>query len=108
LAVAIHPPLPLLQPVGVPGQVVVDDGCQFFLQVDPFREAVGGHQHPWLVNGHFRNLGLPLLVAHAAGYAGYLSCGSQVLSKVVGKILRRGHIAAPENGVKALFEEPLH
>jgi hypothetical protein len=86
----------------------VDDGGKLFLQVDPFRKAVGGHQYPGLLNGQFGDLGLALLVPHPAGYAGYLGGGSQVLPQVAGQVLRCGYVAAPEDGVKAFFEQPLH
>jgi hypothetical protein len=36
LAVAIDSPLPLLQAIGVPGQVVVDHCLEGLLKVDPF------------------------------------------------------------------------
>ena len=44
LAVAIDPALALLQPVGVPGQVVVKDGIEPFLEVDAVAQAIGGDE----------------------------------------------------------------
>ena len=45
LAVAVDPPLALLVAGGVPRQVVMDDGVEVLLQVDPFAQAVGADQH---------------------------------------------------------------
>ena len=36
---------------GVPGEVVVHDGLEGFLQVDAFGQAVGGHQHVAAIGG---------------------------------------------------------
>ena len=41
---AVHPPFPLLVPGGIPGQVVVQDGIEVFLEIDSLREAVGADQ----------------------------------------------------------------
>ena len=46
LAVAVDAAFSLLEPGGVPGQVVVDDGVEVLLEVDALGQAVGGDQHP--------------------------------------------------------------
>ena len=45
LSVAVDPPLALLVPGGVPGEVVVNDGVKVLLEVDPFAQAVGADQN---------------------------------------------------------------
>ena len=47
---------------GVPGQVVVHDGSEPLLKVDPLRQAVGGDQHPQpVVGGQFVDAGFALV-----------------------------------------------
>ena len=44
LAIAVHASLSLLMARGVPGEVVVEDGVERFLEVDALREAIRGHE----------------------------------------------------------------
>ena len=46
LAIAVDSSLALLQPVGIPGQVVVNDRIPVLLQVDALREAIGRDEYP--------------------------------------------------------------
>ena len=49
LSIAVRAPLPLLVPGGVPAQIIVHHGVKMVLQVDPFTQAIGRHQHPlWM------------------------------------------------------------
>jgi hypothetical protein len=45
LSVAVHAALALLQPVGVPGQIVVQHRVEAVLEVDPLAQAVRGDKH---------------------------------------------------------------
>src|SRR5690606_22345183 len=44
LAVAVDAALPLVMAGWIPGQVVVDDGVEIVLEINPLGQAVGGHQ----------------------------------------------------------------
>ena len=57
LAVAIDPALTLLQAVGVPRQIVVQNGVEVLLEVDALAQAVGRHQHARRFLPQFRNFG---------------------------------------------------
>ena len=45
LAVAVDAPIPLLQPVWVPGNLVVNQPVTVALQVDALRGGIGGQQN---------------------------------------------------------------
>ena len=51
LPVAIDPPLPLLVPRRIPGEVVVNDGVERLLEVDALGKAIGGHKEPAVMLG---------------------------------------------------------
>ena len=67
LAEAVDAALALFQAVRVPGQVVVQDGGEVFLQVDALAEAVGGDQDARLVARHLLDALLAEVVGVFAG-----------------------------------------
>ena len=67
LTETIDAALALLQPVGIPGQVVVHDGVEVVLQIDALAQAIGGDEDPWIALHQFGNALLPLLIVVFAG-----------------------------------------
>ena len=70
LAVAIHPPVALLHPIGIPGNFIMNQPAAIVLQVQTFRGGIGRQQNP-----HRRIFGislkrcfnlLPVVVGHSA------------------------------------------
>jgi len=67
LAETIDAPLPLLEPVGVPRQVIMDDGVEMLLQVDALGEAVGRNEDPPQARRKLADFLLAFVVADIAG-----------------------------------------
>ena len=51
LAEAVNTTIALLQTIGVPRQVVMDDGLETLLEVYTFRETVGANEHMGILTG---------------------------------------------------------
>ncbi len=100
---AVDAPLALLQPVGVPGQVVVQHGGEVLLQVDAFAQTVGGDQHAQGRLAHLFDALFAQVVGQFAGDDLQIELGEfrlqrrrQLLAHVVG----RGDVAAEDDRVE--------
>ena len=104
LAVAVDPALALLQPVRVPGQVVVEHGVEMVLEVDPLRQAVGGDQDPLLRAGQLLDLLPALLVAQGTRDRAHVGAGQQ-LAELVGEVVGGVDEAAEDDRPVAVGEQ---
>jgi hypothetical protein len=67
LAKPVDPALTLLQPVRIPGQVVMNHGVKIVLKIDALAQAIGGDEYSWITLHQFRDALLPLLIVIFAG-----------------------------------------
>ena len=89
LADAVDAPEALLDAVGVPRQVVVDEDVRH-LQVDALAGGVGGHEHAHL--GVLLEVGLhapPLVAVHATAYGAQPPGRAEVARELALKVLKR-------------------
>jgi hypothetical protein len=70
LAKPVDPALTLLQPVRIPGQVVMNHGVKIVLKIDALAQAIGGDEYSWITLHQFRDALLPLLIVIFAGDGG--------------------------------------
>jgi hypothetical protein len=68
LEVAVDAALALLVARRVPRQVVMDDGVESFLEVDPLRQAIGRNKDPTLMLRELVHAGLALVRGQLAGH----------------------------------------
>jgi hypothetical protein len=104
LAEAVHAALPLFVAGGVPGKVVVNDGVKAVLEVDSFREAIGGDENGFFFmrkEGDF--FGAFLAREHAGNRVHAMTC--KALAKFLFEVARGRDITTEDDGSKALFEE---
>ena len=105
LAEAVNPALALFVTRWVPAQVVVHNGREQALKVDAFREAVGSDQDSRLVAFELLYRCLAFSGCQFAGHGldrHVLELGTQK----IGKVVRRGDVAAKDHGSEALFQQP--
>ena len=67
LAKPVYTALALLQPVRIPGQIVVNHGVKIVLKIDALAQAIGGDEDSWVALHQFRDALLPLLIVIFAG-----------------------------------------
>src|SRR6266700_3886899 len=103
----VDPALALLVPGRVPGQVGVDYGLEAALQVDAFRQAVGGNEHraAGVIVGQVLDPLLALVRRQDAGDRGHRVVGAQMSRQVLCHILGRVDETAEHNRVVALKEQ---
>ena len=97
----------LFEAVGVPRKIKMQYGGEEVLQVDTFRQAVGGDQHPLGLIGHGRNTVTAEIIGVFAGHHFHMNlwgCLAQQAGKVVAKIAGCGEVAAENDGVEASLE----
>ena len=104
---AVHPALPLLVAGRIPRQVVVEDGIEVLLEVDPLAEAVGADENPLLVLIEGEDAVLPLLRRQLARDRCDLDLGPQLGPKVLGKVLGCVDEPAEDDRVVAVRQDPL-
>jgi hypothetical protein len=105
----VDPAFPLLVSGGVPGQVVVHDGGEALLQVDPLRQAVGADQDAGsAVRGQVGDAGFTFLRGQGAGHRLHphprMGFG-QHNAEMLGDVFRGGDVAAEHDGVEAVREQ---
>ena len=105
LAVAVDPALALLVAGGVPGEVVVEDGVEVLLEVDPLGEAVRRHEHPLLVSPELLHPRFALGGRERAGDGGDLHA-FELLPEFVRHVLGGGDEAAEDDGIEAVLNQP--
>ena len=111
LPVAIDPPFPLLMPRRIPGEVVVNDGVERFLEVDAFGKAIGGHEEPAVVLGELLDPLLALGRRQRAGDAVDLRSllPPESFAESRSDVLGGGNVATEDDRIAAplehLFEE---
>ena len=98
----------LFVPGRVPRKVVVDDGLEVLLQVDAFREAVGGHQHvPTRQRAQLVDSSRPLLRRQRSGHRHHTRGRLQRLRQVFGDVVRRVDESAEHDRVVAVRQKTL-
>ena len=113
LAEAVNTTIALLQTIGVPRQVVMDDGLETLLEVYTFRETVGANEHMGILTGKVINLYLSFFVSQSAGHDTdsnllvFLFLG-QMLSYVFAYIFSCLYILAENNGIHTAIEGETH
>ena len=105
LAEAVDTTLALLVTRRVPREIVVNDGIELLLQVDAFRQAVGGDKNPGaLRRTELRHAPLALLGGHLAGH-GVDGGARQARAEVAGHVARRRDEATEDHHVEPVLDQ---
>ena len=105
LAEAVDTTLALLVARRVPREIVVNDGVELLLQVDAFRQAVGGDENPGaLGRAELRHALLALLGGHLAGH-GVDGGARQARAEVAGHVARGRDEATEDHDVEPVLDQ---